>query len=43
MAHIEGNVAKVAKNELENNLGESVITNDNRLDSEYVETKQIGK
>ena len=43
VAHIGGNVAKVAKNELENNLGESVITNDNRLDSEYVETKQIEK
>ena len=43
VAHIEDNVAKVAKNELENNLGESVITNDDRLDSEYVETKQIEK
>jgi len=41
VAHIGGNVAKVARNELENSLGESVVTNDNRLNYEYVETKQI--
>ena len=41
VAHIGGNVAKVARNELENSLGESVVTNDNRLNYEYTETKQI--
>ena len=37
VAHIGGNVAKVARNELENSLGEQVVTNDNKLDYEYVD------
>ena len=41
VAHIGGNVAKVARTELESNLGELVVTNDNRLDYQYTETKQI--
>lgn len=36
-----GNVAKVARNQLEKNLGESVVTRDNRLNYEYTEEKQI--
>ena len=43
VAHIGGNVAKVARNELENSLGEQVITNDNRLNYEYLETKKTEK
>ena len=34
VAHIGGKVAKVARNELENNLGESVVANDNKLEYE---------
>ena len=41
VAHIGGNVAKAARRELESSLGESVITENNRLNYEYVETKQI--
>ena len=41
VAHIGGNVAKTARRELESSLGESVITENNRLNYEYVETKQI--
>jgi len=41
VAHIGGKVAKVARNELENSLGESVVTNDNRLDYEYIEKEEI--
>ena len=43
VAYIGGNVAKVARNELENSLGEQVITNDNRLNYEYLETKKTEK
>ena len=41
VAHIGGNVAKAARRELESSLGESIITENNRLNYEYVETKQI--
>lgn len=41
VAHIGGNVAKAARRELESSLGESVVTENNRLNYEYVETKQI--
>ena len=37
VAKVGGNVAKVAKTELEEQLGESVITKDNRLNYEYKE------
>ena len=41
VAKIGGNVAKVARNELEEKLGESVVTNDNKLDYEYKDEKLI--
>ena len=37
IAKIGGNVAKVARDNLEENLGESVITNYNKLDYKYIE------
>lgn len=37
VAKIGGNVAKVARDNLENNLGESVVTKDNRLNYQYLE------
>lgn len=41
VAKVGGNVAKVARNELESNLGESIITSSNRLDYEYDNKKMI--
>ena len=41
VAQIGGNVAKVAKEQLEENLGEPVVTNENRLNYEYKDEKQI--
>ena len=40
VAKVGGNVAKVARDELESNLGESIITSSNRLDYEY-DNKEI--
>jgi len=36
-----GNIAKLAKEELEDELGESVVTKDNKLDYEYIEENQL--
>jgi len=36
-----GNIAKVAKDELENELGESVVTKQNRLNYEYKDEKEL--
>ena len=41
VAHIGGNIAKVARDELENNFDESVVTKYNRLGYEYIENKEI--
>jgi len=42
IAKIGGNVAKVARDNLEENLGESVVTTNNKLDYKYIEeTKKI--
>ena len=41
VAKVGGNVAKVARNELESNLGESIITSSNRLDYEYDNKEMI--
>lgn len=41
VAQIAGNVAKVTKEQLEEDLGESVITKENRLNYEYKEKEQI--
>ena len=44
VARIGGNVAKVAREQLEENLGESIVTNINRLNYEYkIENKVIGE
>lgn len=40
VAHIGGQVAKAARDQLENNLGESVITKENRLDYKYSEERK---
>jgi len=42
VARIGGNVAKVAKEQLEENLGETVVTSNNKLNYEYIdETKEL--
>jgi len=41
VAKTGGNVAKVARNELEQQLNESVVTKDNKLNYEYTDEKQI--
>ena len=41
IAKVGGNVAKVARDELESNLGESVVTNNNKLSYEYDGQKVI--
>lgn len=41
LAKVGGNVAKVARDELESNLGKSVVTSSNRLDYEYDAKKMI--
>ena len=42
VAHIGGNVAKVARDELEEKLGEIIVNPSNRLYNEYVENKFLG-
>ena len=39
--NIGGNIAKVVREELQNNLGEIVVSNENRLGYEYIENKVI--
>lgn len=41
IARIGGNVAKVARTELEDNLVETVITKENKLNYQYKEQKKI--
>lgn len=41
VAKIGGNVAKVARDELERQLGESVVTKDNQLDYKYKEEELL--
>ena len=41
IAKVGGNVAKVARDELESNLGESVVTSNNKLSYEYDDQKVI--
>jgi hypothetical protein len=41
VARMGGHAAKVARDDIEKNLGESVVTKDNRLNYEYVEEKEI--
>ena len=41
VAKVGDNVAKVARNELESNLGESIVTSSNRLDYEYDDKEMI--
>ena len=41
VAHIGGNVAKVARAELENNLEEAVVSKDNKLNYEYEENNNL--
>lgn len=36
-----GHAAKVARDDIEKNLGESVVSKQNRLNYEYVEEKEI--
>lgn len=43
IARLGGKVAKVAKNELEEKLGESIITKDNKLNYQYSDEKLITK
>lgn len=41
VAHKGGNVAKIARDSLESELGESVVTNNNSLNYEYTDEKQL--
>jgi hypothetical protein len=41
VARMGGHAAKVARDDIEKNLGESVVTKDNRLDYEYIENDKI--
>ena len=41
IAHKGGNIAKITKDNLERELGEVVVTDDNRLDYEYIDIKEI--
>ncbi len=41
VAKVGGNVAKVARKELESNLEESIVTSSNRLDYEYDDKEMI--
>lgn len=41
MAHKGGNIAKQARDNLEKEIGESVITKDNKLNYEYMNEKRI--
>ena len=43
IARMGGNTAKVARDDLEKNLGESVITSDNNLNYVYIDDKKIEK
>lgn len=41
VAHKGGNVAKIARDSLESELGESVVTGNNKLNYEYTDEKQL--
>ena len=41
VAHKGGNIAKVAREGIEKELGESVVTQNNKLNYEYTETKEL--
>ena len=41
VARMGGHAAKVAREDIERNLGESVVTKQNRLNYEYKETKEL--
>ncbi len=43
VAHAGGQVAKNTRNEIENLLGESVVTNQNKLNYQYINEKEIEK
>lgn len=43
VAKLGGHAAKVAREDIEKNLGESVVTKTNKLDYEYIEDKKIKK
>lgn len=36
-----GHAAKVARDDIETNLGESVVTKENRLGYEYIDRKEL--
>ena len=43
LARLGGHAAKSARDDFENNFGESVITNENNLNYEYIDNTKIGK
>ena len=43
VAKMGGHAAKVAREDIEKNLGESVVTKTNKLDYEYIEDKKVKK
>ncbi len=41
IAKLGGHAAKVARDDIEKNLGESIVTNQNKLNYEYIEEKKL--
>ena len=41
VARLGGHAAKVARNDIEKNLGESIVTKNNKLNYEYIKQKKI--
>jgi hypothetical protein len=41
VARLGGHAAKVARDDIEKNLGESIVTKDNKLNYEYIDKKEL--
>jgi len=41
IAHIGGNIAKNTRNDIENNLGKSIVTSNNNLNYKYIENEKV--
>jgi hypothetical protein len=41
IAYIGGNIAKNTRNDIENNLGKSIVTNENNLNYKYIENEMV--
>ena len=41
IANIGGNIAKNTKNDIENNIGKSIVTSNNNLNYKYIENEKV--